>query len=60
MYQIAFHRFENAKKFGPLQNGRSTASSMAYSFGQKLRFFIFVMPIDRKKKVLTADKIIIF
>ena len=39
------------------QNGRSTASSMAYSFSQKCCFFTFVAPIDRRKKVLTADQI---
>ena len=48
------------QKFGPPQNGQSMASSMAYSFGQKLCFFTFVVPIDRRKKVLTADQIIIF
>ena len=48
------------RNFGPPQNGLSTASSMGYSFAQKLCFFTFVVCIARRKKVITAHQIIIF
>ena len=56
MYQNDFHRFENAENSVP----RKMVEVRHRPWRRNYAFFTFVVPIDRRKTVLTADQIIFF